>query len=256
MIGLMTPIWRRPELTRIFLDYYTQMDLPEGIVHVCVLSPEDKENRDLPSLYPGVRFVSAPNAPLSDKHNVGMLALRELQPDTVVLLPSDDFFTPEYVSWMDTLNVEYGADSARTTSLWFYDMPTGRMMYRRKLRIGAGHMFSRGILDRMDWRPWPSGKHETSMDGLMFERMTPYLGREVILHDLASTPLAGVDVKGDVSRNGFDKLWKAWASGQNEFTTVYRSPSESAPFWRRHFPAIADRFEYVRDTEGSAAVSR
>jgi len=235
--GILTPIWKRPALTRLFLDYYTSMLLLHGFgynqeqsfEHLCVVSPGDKENADLPKLYPSVHFVSAPNMPLSDKHNIGMQALREYDLDAVLLIPSDDFFTASYFYEMAKA-LDEGHDAARVEALYFYDPPTDRLLYGSHLGTGAGFMFSRDLLNRIEWQAWRPGG-TSGMDNNMFSKIVRPTRNCKSFPGMGD--FVGVDIKGPESLNHFDIAWNSKGSWTQQ-------PAGTAlSFFTNHFPALA-----------------
>ena len=93
-VGIITKLWGRPRLTRLFLSYYDQLKV-EGVefVLVAAYSHEDEHFAEF-ILEPGWHFVQAPNEPLSDKGNAAFKHMRQFEPDLVINVGSDDFVTP------------------------------------------------------------------------------------------------------------------------------------------------------------------
>ena len=232
-LAIISPIWKRPALTRLFLAYYE--DAPARH-KVCVYSPEDKAARDIVGEYRGTwEFVQAPNNPLGDKHNTALQALRGRDIDAVCLIPSDDFFQMEYFRFVQDA-LATGHDAIRLTSLYFYCLATHRLINANRLGIGAGFVFSRALLERMDWHAWPAGAN-ASMDANMFAHCKNHF-RNMLITDCEG--FAGVDVKGRTTRNAFENLWKCWIREPGRAACT-GDAFKASSFWVENFPTIADK---------------
>jgi hypothetical protein len=93
---------------------------------------------------------------LGAKHNAAMALARVLDPDRVVVLPSDDFINPAYLAAVQASDADYIFPG----SCGFLDQSTGRACLMRwgggdTLLYGAGRVVSRAVLAAVPelWTP-------------------------------------------------------------------------------------------------------
>lgn len=158
-IGLATTLWKRPALTSVMQRYYMGLHLPGvELVFRAAWTPGDEQEH----LWPRVEAV---NEPLSDKWNDAVEDLRREDVAGVVIIGSDDFLTPAYLSMLPML-AEY--DYVGLDSLFVLDGMQGRCVQATPLRVGAGRFLSRRALDRCAWRPYTPGCNiflDSELDG-------------------------------------------------------------------------------------------
>jgi hypothetical protein len=151
-LALITTIWRRPELTKIVLEYYKQFDLEL----ICVGS-EGKQSKKLAK---GWHYIEYPNNPVSDKHNKALIKAKELNVDGVILIGSDDLMSKELFDFYQTLTPNetfvHGFVDGH-----IYDTTTNKIHYLERhldaQTVGTGRFFSKLILDSCDWKLWSDG---------------------------------------------------------------------------------------------------
>lgn len=163
-IGLLTAIWRRPRITLLVLRHYAELHV-RGVefVRVGVITLGDPEPCDLPE---GWWVACADNEPLGRKWNAGMQAMRELEPDAVVITGSDDLLNAQYFRTIVKL-LKTGADFIELQGFYFYDVETGACIHHETKRPGAGRCLSSRILDQVDWRPWEDDV-DINLEGSMY----------------------------------------------------------------------------------------
>ncbi len=90
---ILTCLWKRPELTNLFLEYYNNManSVSEHYEIKLVAVGSEGDITKNKSLLNNFHYLETPNKPLSFKWNSGIQLCRELNPDAVVILGSDDF---------------------------------------------------------------------------------------------------------------------------------------------------------------------
>lgn len=233
--GIVTPIWGRGRLTELWVNHYTEVK-PSNSRWVMIESPGDP---DPTRVLRDDIVLSVANDPLGDKHNAGSQALKELDVDAMLLIPSDDFFTKEYFEFMDQC-LENGYDACKIEALYFYCAQTRRMMYARQLGTGAGTMMSREVLEKVDWKIIPDGVRK-SMDANMFGRCKRHFENCRIVSDLRDEKFVGVDVKTDTAIKSFDYLWECWSRPTWRHAECSVNPEKSTSFWQSKFPHIADQ---------------
>ena len=149
-LALITTIWKRPELTKIVLDYYKQFP---NLELICVGSEGEKSKQ----LAKGWHYVEYKNYPVSEKHNQALKKAKELNVDAVVLIGSDELMSKELFEFYQTLTpnekVVHGfADSH------IFDCKSGKLYYYRGYKtaqsVGTGRFFSKFVLDKCNWQLW------------------------------------------------------------------------------------------------------
>lgn len=139
---------KRELLTRRWLDH----TLPLMPVVVAV---SDDEGERLAQDY-CLTYVRTENRPLGAKHNAAMALARALDPDAVMILPSDDFIHPAYLEAVQASDADY----IFPASCGYYDAATRRACLMRwgggdTLLYGAGRVVSRNVLRAVPelWTP-------------------------------------------------------------------------------------------------------
>ena len=86
-VEILTCLWRRHQLADIVLRHYAAVrDALAGTLTlgITAVGSEGAQSRDLAERH-GAHYVEHANSPLGAKWNVGLRAVRELQPDAVVI---------------------------------------------------------------------------------------------------------------------------------------------------------------------------
>lgn len=163
-IAIVTALWGRPELTRIILDYYKRMadcdDLE--LVLLCAVSRTQDTSVAMQS---GWHTVYTPNDPLSQKFNKLFETVKAMQPDAVLLTGSDDLIQKSIVKHYADNYTADTPDLVGLKDIYFYGIEAQKALYWNgwgdrmhskgiPRTIGAGRLFSRRILEMMQWRPW------------------------------------------------------------------------------------------------------
>ncbi len=168
-IAVVTPIWKRRNVTAVCLRYRFAWDV-QGIdfEHVIVASPDDDERIDTLTLATrgtdtSLYYREADNQPLGAKFNAGVEYARELSPDYVMIMGSDALVH-------DSIFADYpwGASFMGVFDTYLYDVATAKAYYwpgypkptpgksdRRGQVIGPGRLYAARLLDSIGWRPYP-----------------------------------------------------------------------------------------------------
>ncbi len=230
-LGLLTAIWGRPRLTRLFLDYY-DLQAPFSVMRAAYSPKDSPADHDLVlnAMNQGTMwtFDGYRNAPLADKWLGAINELKFHDLDAVMIAGSDDFITPDYVEHCKKL-VQDGAHMIVPRHIHYYDARTARMMRVRHKRPGAGRVLSASLLERMNWQPWRKG--DRNIDGSMDARLRETIGDEADrIYTYIDEPLGAIlDVKTGVNMWDYDYLRK------KEYVDL-----DAAAFLPEHFPLIAD----------------
>ena len=167
-LALITTIWRRPELTRAVLNYYSTMPFH---VRVAAVSPEDPNaeyyNR---TTFPEWEFVLCPNRPLGEKFNRALMTSRIWTPDAVMVVGSDDLVDPKYIQLVGAALEKYKYVHPEDLHV-FQD---GQTYFLKPFPTGAGRVVRKDALDEVGWKLWPSV--DVFLDGQMdrtLDRVAP-----------------------------------------------------------------------------------
>ena len=114
-------------------------------------------------------YTYAPNDPLSEKWQKGLVTIKQVNPDAVMIVGSDDLVTPKYIEACKYL-ISKGADLVYLPGCYFYCTKTKRMFWGWAERLGLGRCVSRSLLNRLDWKLWPDGLN-SGLDGAMWDRI-------------------------------------------------------------------------------------
>lgn len=208
MDSIITCLWRRPNLTKRFLDYYRQRDF----YRVCVTSPEDPyaDTYD----YTGWHRVEYTNASVSDKHTAGMKALKDTDVTGCFVLGSDDFMNDRYVEEVKKLN----KDHVMINGMYFYDEATYRAAFLREAYCGAGRYISRKALEAMNFVGWPN-KRNKSLDHSQTRLLENAGFGATMLKCTVDDDFGIVDVKSAEKQNiwSYDRIMRSKASGSKEW---------------------------------------
>lgn len=228
-LGLLTLLWRRPELAGIMLRHTASLRVPGvELVPLAVRSADDPQPADK---VPGWTYAWAPNDPLSEKWNAGMLALRMLGVDAVMILGSDDLINSSFLSRVCYLLKEKDSDYLQPGGLWVYDLASNRCMYGEAGRVGAGRVLSKRLLDIVDWRPWTeaqAGKTDQAMDETLDPIVWPYVMKQM--------PKRGevlLDVKTSLDRCD-EQVWTF-----DDLSGLTLAKYEGETFLNYHFPNVS-----------------
>ena len=176
-LGLVTAMWKRPALTKAFMEHWARLEVP-GVdwVRVAVISPEDDTlfPRPLARTRPtipdvdGWEFALSPNEPLSDKFNAGFRALRAFDVDVAIVVGSDDFATTDFVEALLRKH-RSGAHFVVPSGLYALCADTGEACFMDRPHIGTGRLLSRSLLDKLGWQPYPAAQNY--VNGNMCQRI-------------------------------------------------------------------------------------
>lgn len=209
-ITVVTAVYKRHDLTKYVLNKYKQMkDMNIGVnLSLVAAGSEEKisqsicENNDF-------MYIETPNMPLNKKWVAATKKASETDPDAIVFVNSDDVVSPDY--FLKTFNKmnEKDVEFLGIRDLYFMGIGhktlCGRMFYwpgytgsRRDdgdEPIGAGRVFSRSLLDRLDWELWnPKDSFKNGIDGRCFA----YLRQNNVKHLsiwMRDLDVAGIDIK-------------------------------------------------------------
>lgn len=185
---LLTCVWRRPALTEVVLSYYQEIAKQlTGQIDLVLLAvgSEGRASRQLCERY-GFHYLEHKNLPLSDKWEFGLKNSRQFGPDGVITAGSDDLLSlslfQRYVEFLKEgylfcgLRDGYFLDLANSEKMLYWKGYGGLnrecgMPWRLNETLGMGRMYSRLLLEQIDYSLW-DGKHiNKGLDGVAKERL-------------------------------------------------------------------------------------
>jgi len=165
-LGILTAIWGRPQLTKIYLNRMKYLQEKYGIVCVCVGSENQFTQECLDR---GIIYTDYNNKPVSNKWNHGMLSFRDIDIDHVMIMGSDDFASDSFYEYV--MDMIKGKDFTGCHDLYIYGARKGRRGFGQLFYftytgyvIGPGRCYSKRILKMMDFTPWDDGRN-AGLDG-------------------------------------------------------------------------------------------
>ena len=171
---LVTALWRRPELTKIILDYYTHL-LQDNVNLLCVGSEGEQSKRLAESA--GWNYIEAPNIPLSQKCNALFMEAQKYNPDAVIHIGSDDLVSFELINYYRDNYNSKAAFYMGLSDVYFYCIETHEEIYfggfgtPHVKTLGAGRIYSRYILNEIGWQPWADEKLPRGLDCAFSNRL-------------------------------------------------------------------------------------
>lgn len=175
-IAIITAIWQREKLTRIFLKSVQRYWKQYGIFTM-IAGSEGVKTREL-CLDHGAGYVEVPNQPLGNKFNQALIAARaNYNPDGFIIMGSDDFMDDRVISEYYLL-LSKGIDVAGFKDCYFYDAKTKEAAYwggytvkhRQNETIGMGRLLSKKVYERLRGRFWNPGA-KAGLDWLMQQKL-------------------------------------------------------------------------------------
>lgn len=201
-IAIVTCAWRRARLTGIVLQDY--VDKFPGNPLICVKSPEDSQ-----VIPKGWDTIDHPNQPLPQKFNAAFLRAKEHEPDAVMLVGSDGLISDQLVEYYKTHYSPEEDFILGLKDLYFYNVDTAEMLHWHGLPtglpIGHGRIFSKKILDNLDWKPYGDLTVKRGLD----TNSSHYMKSKGITGQCVTMQEAGIaaDLKTNMTLNPFDE-WR------------------------------------------------
>jgi len=165
-LGILTALWGRPEMTMIFLDRITSI-INKYDVRVVAVGSNDEFRDECEARE--IIYTDHINKPLGAKWNHGLEAFKHVDVSNIMILGSDDLVSDAFIEY----ELEFGKDidfggckdlymiganpKRRGYNQFFYFRYAGYL-------VGPGRMFSRRILDLLDWHGWADNRN-AGLDG-------------------------------------------------------------------------------------------
>jgi len=136
------------------------------------------------------KYVRHDNMPLSNKWQSGVDYARKLNPDAIVICGSDSWYTSNWVKRCSKY-IDKGFDLVGTTffhTCKAYPKEMLRIVQRRYVGkralepVGSGRVISSKILDKFNWKLFPSGL-ESGLDKPSYDKIVEYGGKTKLIND-------------------------------------------------------------------------
>jgi Flp pilus assembly protein TadD len=193
-IVIYTCVWRRPELTRIVLSYYSGLkkELSGKIqLELLAVGSEGDASRKLCEDC-GFDYFEYANQPLSAKWEYGINRCADYDPDGVIIVGSDDLISQNLIEFYDS-QLKNNMVFCGLKDGYFFDVGkenlilwTGYNLQGDPTRvgetIGMGRCFSRFLLDKLGFSIWKGRDINRGLDGAMTQKLF-HLGLQVLDYD-------------------------------------------------------------------------
>lgn len=199
---ILTPVFRRPEIVRIFLEGYQRLKEHADIMLVCIVSPEDPHRDYLIDMiidHDG-EVCEWSNKYLGEKKNAGLEFALDFEFDYLMELGSDNLVNPAifrlYEPYMKKRVPFFGLNN-----LYVLEWATKKCLYIEKYNsqhtYGAGRML---LNSAITVHPWPD-KAQEGLDTLAMKKLKE-MGISETVVDVGETPYI-LDIKTDTNINDF-----------------------------------------------------
>jgi hypothetical protein len=166
-VVIATTIWRRHELTRKVLNYYSSLGM--GLTLVACGSEGDSSKSLAEEC--GWHYTEYANQALSNKHNHLFSFCKQFSPSKIILIGSDDLLSGGLISYY--VNNVNGSDLMLygLKDLYFYNIKTteairhkGFIGNKAMFSIGCGRCFTKATLEKLDYKPWGKSNMNRGLD--------------------------------------------------------------------------------------------
>ena len=143
-LAIITALHERYRLTRLFLEYYQELQVPGVELGLfCAVTHDEHRMQEMLKGYPGWTSAATHNKPLTQKFAGCLVIANFWQPDAVMILGSDDFVSAGYIE--SAVNLLDGADFIGNESVHYMQLGTDQVIrqYTNERPIGAGRVLSR-----------------------------------------------------------------------------------------------------------------
>lgn len=170
-IVVLTCVWKRPNITKIFLEQFKALQAynPSEFELELVVVGSEAKSKEIVTPYT-THYIHYKNLPLGKKWNAGLAYCESLDFDVLLALGSDDIISTSCLSVYKRY-IDEGFDYLGWQDFYLLDTSRKKMKYwsgyqgkRNGESVGAGRMFSRSLLEKLDFKLWDSHKNK-GLDG-------------------------------------------------------------------------------------------
>jgi len=209
-IAIITGVWKRPEVFKMFADGIDRIGKVKGVDVVTIISGSEGQRSKKMVTNRCFEYIEVPNKPLARKMNVTASKARDMKCTHVLCVGSDDIISPklfkEYIK-----QIRKGYDFIGVLDFYFYDTVSKKAMYwggyresfRRGHTCGAGRVISARLLKEWNWKPW-NNKDSLYLDNSMQSKLQN-TGCNSYTFSLKEKGLYGLDIKSSTNMTPFKK---------------------------------------------------
>ncbi|MEB3884952.1 tetratricopeptide repeat protein [Lyngbya sp. CCY1209] len=192
-IVIYTCVWSRPELTRVVLSHYSdlQKQLSGKIqLELLAVGSEGETSRQVCESC-GFDYLEHPNLPLSAKWEYGLNRCADYDPDAVIIVGSDDIVSRGLIEFYDQ-KLREGLVFVGIKDGYFWDVMSGQMMWwkgygrldtrRFGETIGMARCLARPLLDRLNFSAWKGLQINKRLDRIVTQKLLD-LGLQILDHE-------------------------------------------------------------------------
>jgi len=165
-LGILSALYGRPELTRLFLDRLGHLkntfDVLPAVVGTDFQFHEDCLKR-------GIAYLDHENKPLGRKWNHGIKYFMDKDVTHVMIMGSDDFSSDNFIEF--SMKFAEDKDFTGCKDVYMFGGHPGRRGWGRLFYfrykgflVGPGRCYSKKILEEMNWTPWNVNRN-SGLDG-------------------------------------------------------------------------------------------
>lgn len=156
-LAVIVPFYKRHVLTRLCFSRLALQQKKFGF-SVYTAGSEGDLSKELATEF-GFNYTEVANLPISNKNNVLLQSTKKGNYDGVVIVGSDDFLSDSIFELYQKIDCS-GVNMYGFNNLHFYDtelriLSTNGNYTNGKITIGAGRLFTRKLIQEMDFVLWP-----------------------------------------------------------------------------------------------------
>jgi tetratricopeptide (TPR) repeat protein len=184
-IVIYTCVWSRPELTRVVLSHYSdlQKQLSGKIqLELLAVGSEGETSRQVCESC-GFDYLEYPNLPLSAKWEYGLNRCADYDPDAVIIVGSDDIISRRLIEFYDE-KLREGLVFVGIKDGYFFDAVSGEMIWWKGYQsvdtrrfgetIGMARCLARPLLNKMGFSIWKGLKLNKRLDRVATQRLLDF----------------------------------------------------------------------------------
>lgn len=167
-LAIVTAFHGRPEISEVFHLGIRRLQARFDVRLFAAVTEGHVSNAVLCELT-DTTYVWHDNVDLGAKHNAAMALARAWEPDAVMVLGSDDLVSGDYAMWV-LEQVAAGAEYLYPGAITLYSPAMGMALklegpiQHHRTFFGAGRVYSRSLMERMDWKPWSEVGQRKGLD--------------------------------------------------------------------------------------------
>jgi len=163
---IITAIWKRPKVFNYFKTFYNRIrtDFKNEMNVECVVVGSEGKVSERQCDRKGMYYVEFDNQPLCHKWNAVSMACKELDPDYILCMGSDDIFCNRLMTEYLTL-MKQSIDYICISDSYFFDVRNKFAIYwagyieayNKGVSAGIGRCISKRLADGWGWKFWETG---------------------------------------------------------------------------------------------------